>query len=427
MRKKIQSLNEQRERMKTLYEFDFNYDKKLLSEAEGEGETFKFKETFPDNLAYPVQPGVTFKTVDDIPINGLTPEFYDFITKLKTAISKGVKIDNIQIQSGASPEAATDQIPNGYSKDIVQKSYYDNGKINYDNKVIALNRGKAIKSLIERFLDLKGKVSEPNPNLNQKEVRVTIPSGVLFNFKENPTFSKEYRTPTKVFTSASTIKVNKCGAPIKATGSAGILPGYLADRILIDFGADYAGEIIFNGESFAIPDRFVIKRNKPGGKVDLVKDSGYITSLSSGDPDFTSLKDQVKTITGMDLQGGVNSFTHTINKEAGYNYYIDIYAPFGGTYWTASLKCSTQPGIKAKPTQPKGEFQDGKHKYYVDLKTGKHSDKKEGNFQDLAYDGEFKNGKFFKGKRYTYDDAGILKKIEIWENGRYVKDGILEF
>jgi len=417
MKNKIQSLNEQIERMKTLYEFNFNYDRKLLNEDKNEGETFKFKETFPDNLAYPVQPGVTFNKINDIKLNELTPEFYDFIIKLNAAISKGAKIDNVQIQSGASSEGATNQIPTGYSQELVNKSYYDNGKVTYDNKVIALNRGKTIKGLIEKFVtSLKGKISDPNPNLNEKEVRVTIPSGVLFNFKENPKFSKEYRTPTKVFTNTSAIKVNKCGAPIKATGSAGILPSYLADRIVIDFDVNYSGEIIFNGDSFIIPDRFVIKRNKLGGKEDLIKDSGYITSLSSGDPDFTSLSKQVKTITGMDLQGGVNGFTYTINKESGYNYFIDIYAPFGGTYWTANLKCSTQ-----------SEFKDGEGQtYYVDLKTGKHSDKKEGNFQELSYEGDFKNGKFFSGRKYVYDNDGILEKIEVWENGKFARLGTIE-
>ena len=417
MKNKIQSLNEQRERMKTLYEFNFNYDRKLLNEDKNEGETFKFKETFPDNLAYPVQPGATFNTINDIKLNELTPEFYDFIIKLNAAISKGAKIDNVQIQSGASSEGATNQIPTGYSQELVNKSYYDNGKVTYDNKVIALNRGKSIKGLIEKFVTpLKGKISDPNPNLNEKEVRVTIPSGVLFNFKENPKFSKEYRTPTKVFTNTSAIKVNKCGAPIKATGSAGILPSYLADRIVIDFDVNYSGEIIFNGDSFRIPDRFVIKRKNRSGEEDLIKDSGYITSLSSGDPDFTSLSKQVKTITGMDLQGGVNGFTYTINKESGYNYFIDIYAPFGGTYWTANLKCSTR-----------SEFKDGEdQKYYVDLKTGKHSDKKEGNFQELSYEGDFKNGKFFSGRKYVYDNDGILEKIEVWENGKFARLGTIE-
>jgi|694.fasta_scaffold01254_39 hypothetical protein len=426
MKNKIQSLNEQRERMKTLYEFNFNYDKKLLNEDENERETFKFKETFPDNLAYPIKPGVTFNTINDIKLNELTPEFYDFITKLNLSISKGAKIDNVQIQSGASSEGATNQIPTGYSQELVNKSYYDNGKVTYDNKVIALNRGKAIKGLIEKFVTpLKGKISDPNPNLNEKEVRVTIPSGVLFNFKENPKFSREYRTPTKQFSDASVIKVNKCETPIKASGSAGILPNYLADRIVIDFDVNYAGEIIFKGDSYVIPDRFVIKRNKLGGKEDLIKDSGYITSLSSGDPDFTSLSKQVKTITGMDLQGGVNGFTHTINKESGYNYFIDIYAPFGGTYWTANLECSTQPELKT-PT-PKSEFKDGEGQiYYVDLKTGKHSDKKEGNFQELSHEGDFKNGKFFSGRKYVYDNDGILEKIEVWENGKFARLGTIE-
>jgi antitoxin component YwqK of YwqJK toxin-antitoxin module len=40
--------------------------------------------------------------------------------------------------------------------------------------------------------------------------------------------------------------------------------------------------------------------------------------------------------------------------------------------------------------------------------------------------GEFKNGKLWDGKNYIYDENGILQTIEIYKNGRYVGDGVIE-
>jgi len=47
--------------------------------------------------------------------------------------------------------------------------------------------------------------------------------------------------------------------------------------------------------------------------------------------------------------------------------------------------------------------------------------------QDLEMDGEFKDGKLWNGKWYKYDKNGLILKIEIYKNGKYVGDGVLEF
>lgn len=39
----------------------------------------------------------------------------------------------------------------------------------------------------------------------------------------------------------------------------------------------------------------------------------------------------------------------------------------------------------------------------------------------LIHDGYFKNGQF-TGKKYIYDENGLISKIEIWKNGKYVGD-----
>ncbi len=49
------------------------------------------------------------------------------------------------------------------------------------------------------------------------------------------------------------------------------------------------------------------------------------------------------------------------------------------------------------------------------------------NNKDLEMDGEFKNGKLWNGKWYKYDENGLLHKIEIYKNGKYFGDGVLEF
>lgn len=56
---------------------------------------------------------------------------------------------------------------------------------------------------------------------------------------------------------------------------------------------------------------------------------------------------------------------------------------------------------------------DGYHKTYNENK-------------DILMDGEFKGGKLFNGKHYIYDDYGLLEKIEVYKNGKYVGNGVVE-
>jgi antitoxin component YwqK of YwqJK toxin-antitoxin module len=56
---------------------------------------------------------------------------------------------------------------------------------------------------------------------------------------------------------------------------------------------------------------------------------------------------------------------------------------------------------------------DGYHKTYNDNK-------------DILMDGEFKNGKLYNGKHYIYDEYGLLEKIEVYKNGKYVGNGVVE-
>lgn len=44
---------------------------------------------------------------------------------------------------------------------------------------------------------------------------------------------------------------------------------------------------------------------------------------------------------------------------------------------------------------------------------------------DILMDGEFKKGKLWNGKWYKYDKNGLLIKIEVYKNGKYVGDGVV--
>ncbi len=46
--------------------------------------------------------------------------------------------------------------------------------------------------------------------------------------------------------------------------------------------------------------------------------------------------------------------------------------------------------------------------------------------KQLTEDGEYKNGKLWNGKKYVYDKNGLILKIEIWKNGKYFADGQIE-
>jgi antitoxin component YwqK of YwqJK toxin-antitoxin module len=46
--------------------------------------------------------------------------------------------------------------------------------------------------------------------------------------------------------------------------------------------------------------------------------------------------------------------------------------------------------------------------------------------KDILMDGEFKGGKLIKGKHYIYDEYGLLDKIKMYENGKYIGNGVIE-
>lgn len=71
-------------------------------------------------------------------------------------------------------------------------------------------------------------------------------------------------------------------------------------------------------------------------------------------------------------------------------------------------------GVKAAGAENMGgtRIVDGYHKTYNDDK-------------DILMDGDFKAGKLIDGKHYIYDNYGLLERIEVYKNGKYVGNGVL--
>lgn len=71
-------------------------------------------------------------------------------------------------------------------------------------------------------------------------------------------------------------------------------------------------------------------------------------------------------------------------------------------------------GVKVAGSQNMGggNIVDGYHKTYNDDK-------------DILMDGDFKAGKLIDGKHYIYDEYGLLERIEVYKNGKYIGNGVL--
>ena len=229
----------------------------------------------------------------------------------------------------------------------------------------------------------------------EKTVKVGVPSTTLVNLSK----LKDYKPAAKIYDPATqppTIPVTKCNADIKATGSGGKAPHYIADKMKLDFTGN--GKVTFTYNSYAIPDRFKIMKTRDNKAYTTIADTGFVTALSPSDELFNPIKEELKILfPDQQLKSGKGSGKLEFDKEEGYNYIINVIAPFGGTAWVAKLTCGEmKEGSKVK---------DG----YNKIKNDK---------GDISQDGEFKNGKLWKGKNYIYDDEGLISHVEIWDSGK---------
>lgn len=352
MKKNPKTLNEEINRMKSLFDFDFNYDDIIVEQTETKLETFDFSESYPDNIAFPVKPNASIKSTQDVlQEKNLNYALLEFITKLKAKIAKGVKIGTIKINSGASPEGANTNVPDGFDQSIVNYSFSnDSGnktgdafgksiKMSVDNKTLASNRGNNMKVILTTLIpELKNANIEVKSDLDKKVVNIQIPGSVMVNFKTDPELSKEYVVPKSVYTPSfeKPSVVAGCNKDSKATGSAGAAPKYIADRVKLDVPENYTGNITFKYNSYLIPDRFQLIQ-VTGGQSKILQDTNFVSS-AKGDT-FNKLQNEVKTLGGELKSGGDG--TLSFKAESGSQYFIDVIAPFGGTYWLASLGCKT--------------------------------------------------------------------------------------
>lgn len=430
MTKKYQTLNEEIKRIKTLFNFDYSYSDLIKEAEETSNQSFDFSESYPDNVAFPIVANASISSVNDVLNTGvLNPKFIDFVNRLKTKLTNGVKVTSLKINTGASPEKATTTPPAGFDQSIVNYSFKDDGgkqnatafntqiKVTVDNSRLAFNRANfmswILKSLIPELANVKIEVSS---DLKEKSVNIQIPSDVMVNFETHPEISKEYIKPTKFYTPSfeKPSVVAACNAQSKATGNAGNAPNYIADRIKFDVPENYGGNITFKYNSYGIPDRFQVIQLKDG-KTTILKDTNFV-STSDGDT-FNIYQKELSSLFKTSLsKGGEGEFT--FKSEPGSQYFVDVIAPFGGTAWGASLSC------QSKLTPIKWQFAWGdlkmnentEYTFYTDTKGNYYTENPDGNLK-IYSKGKFKlsaNGPvLYNGVIYDYTKGGTPKETKV--------------
>ena len=76
------------------------------------------------------------------------------------------------------------------------------------------------------------------------------------------------------------------------------------------------------------------------------------------------------------------------------------------------VKEKSSPTAQGKVNKAQSDVKDGYAKRFNDN-------------GDILMDGEFKKGKLWNGKWYKYDSNGLLDKIEVYKDGKYVGDGVI--
>jgi hypothetical protein len=351
----------------------------------------------------------------------------EFINKLKTKISKGVKIGTIKINSGASSDAATTIKPDGFDQSTVNYSYKnDSGnktgdawgtqiKMLVDNKTLATNRGNFMSTILTNLIpELAGIKIDINSDLNQKVVNIQVPSNVMVNFETHPEISKEYVVPKSVYIPSfeKPSVVAGCNKQSKATGGGGAAPKYIADRIKLDVPENYTGNITFKYNSYLIPDRFQLIQVK-GDKTTIIQDTNFVSSAKGNI--FTIFQNEVKTLGGELKSGGEG--TLSFKAEAGSKYFIDVIAPFGGTYWGASLVCQSDiTPFEWRSAWRELEMNDNtEYTFYLDTKGRFYNQNPDGNLK-IRFKGKFKQG---SGRGPLLQDGSVYD-----ENGNERKIGL---
>ena len=362
MKRKNNTITEEIDRIKNLIGFDFSYN--LLKEAEEKTEFFEFGHSYPDNIAFPVTKGSGVKNYSTV-LKHLTPDVKDFITRLQRKIKQGSTVDKIKIKSGSSPDTPTRDAPTGWTPELVEYSYKgEDGNIKLSNAVLAKNRAKGMMFILKKKLGLTDDNFIIDSSGTEKTVKVGIPTTTLINFNK----LKDYKLPTKIY------------------------------------------DPTFTYNSYAIPDRFKIMKTRDNKSYTTIADTGFVTDLSPSDELFNPIKEELKILfPQQQLKSGKGSGKLEFDKEEGYQYIINVIAPFGGTVWEGKLTCGDMKNTSQDKSPEESNI---KPIDWYDLPTNK----------DIIVFGD-KNGKYYTSNPDNtfnlYFKGKLNSKGLQWEGTRY--------
>jgi hypothetical protein len=415
--------------------------RRLIEAETATGTTiYEFEDSFPDNIVLPIKSGQTgitsFDSISDV--KQLTPSLQDFINTLNSAVESGkLKTGNISIAAEAnSGTAATKLVPKGWDQKQVDFSYSNGATVS--NQTLADRRAEAIESMIKKFVKLPAEVTitkTGNGNGSKKSAKATVP--ILTYNKDSNTTVGEYKETVNVNATKYTapaysdakIELTKCGAAMKANGLAG---DPIAYRTKLE---PTSGTISITFQPYYVPDRAVITKvlnNVPT----VIYDSGYV----SADPiaaqvDFGKLLDELNKTKPNGYDGQIKragEYISTTLDDPKATYFFEVYAPLGPTFWSAELACNVSIGEGKTPPKPVSTkvLKNGGVRLYFkpdhsQIVSEEEIPEGERNKYDIAFNGTMKNGKYFEGKEYEYDDLNILLKVTDWTKGTG-KEGTLD-
>lgn len=430
MYQRKKTLNEEISRIRNLLGFEHS---NVILEQEENFEEFKFAESYPDNIAFPIIKNANITTVNDV-LRFLNPKLTRFIDSLNNKLKENPNIGKIIIKSGASPEGANTNVPDGFDPKIFQSvvnySFSNNNgnktgdafgkpiKMLVDNTTLKINRANFMKWILQsKIPQLTDDMFEINTDLTEKAVNVLIPTSLgVVNI---PELLKQFEKENKEgepFTNTEKESVTiGCDTNGNGNGNVGLKEnGYVADRIKLNVG-DYNGTVTLQYNALDVPDRFIVRQKASGEPYSsndkVVVDTRFVSN-ASGEL-RTNLLYALKNILGsnIELSGSKGYGIKTFNAEPGFEYYVDVIAPLGGTYWTASLQCKAP---EAKVSFEPDPQLDPKGKKTINTGSGKHT-------IYIGTDGLFYDENFYK----TTNDE-IKGKLKIYMSGDFTANGSLK-
>lgn len=393
---------------------------------------YEFQDSFPDNIVLPIKPNqpqiVSFKEITNI--SQLTTSLQNFINTLNSAVkTKKLKSGTISITAEANNKTrATNLVPNGWDQKQVDFSYSNGATIS--NQTLADRRAEAIETMIRKFVKLPAEITISkigNGNGNKKSASASVPiltynkdtntqvgpKKEIINVNSNK-FQPTPYTDTK-------IEVAKCGAEIRTNGKAG---DPIAFRTRLE---PTSGNIVITVNSYYIPDRFIITKFVNNAAT-IIYDTGYVsTNPDLAQVEFGKLLDELNKTKPNGYNGQVKTLSGPIDvtlNDPKAKYFFEVYAPLGPSSWDAVLACQVDSSNSMITDAPNIMPADaslykpsGYTKFYLNTDHTKVVGPNDPSAEDIYWDGELKDRKFYNGKQYVYDNQGLLLRVWKWTNG----------